>query len=463
MQEGEAKFEKRCSSFQRIFNGAKSSITPLPYDSSMASHFSFFMGDLNFRTKLPDIDAGSHEHILASHELTTKGDWDMLNQCDELSRALAERKCLVGWKTPYCNFDPTFKVARSDGYDYNILRSPSYTDRILYKTLDQLENGLQVSLYEPISSFTSSDHKPIRGAFEVKLNEQLDLSQTSGKSSNSGDSGEAMHMLFTSIECQIEEEAYNKHHKTNEDAEVSPPNPFVSFVSTPREALELDGSGRKRATWKRFGAKKSKKKPSKSKSNANQEKFNPFAKDWPGTKVLEESFEPKWASEEIHFQLRTRTKENDPIDLSGALLHLSVFDESEVLPKLMGSFTLNLAAVIKMSLERKAEGADDSLDLGSRHERAMGIKKPAGRPGLSRNNWASKRLARMPSSRLMSLMETASDEVGEDEMASRQLKNLKVTTLNIDEALTNGGIQIGRIKCTVDAWWMQNDEDDSRS
>jgi hypothetical protein len=427
----------------------------------MASHFSFFMGDLNFRTKLPNIDAGSHAHILASHNLAAEGDWETLNQHDELSRALAEKKCLVGWKTPYCNFDPTFKVARQDGYEYNILRSPSYTDRILYKALDQLEEALQVSLYEPISSFTSSDHKPIRGAFEIQLNEKLDLFPPMSESQRTDNSGETMNLLFTSIECQIEEEEYNKNNKPNEDGEIIPPNPFVSFVSTPREALELDGSGRKRATWKRFGSKKSKKKPSKSKSNAKQEKFNPFEKDWPGTKVVEESFEPKWENEEIHFELRTRKKDNSPIDLSGALLHISVFDESEVVPQLMGSFTLNLAALIKMSRDSKEEDVGDSLDAGSRLEHAMGLRKTSEIPSLQRNSWASKRLARMPSTRLMSLMETASDELDEDEKASQKLKNMHITTLNIDEALTEGGIQVGRIKCTVDAWWIQNDEDDN--
>jgi hypothetical protein len=58
-------------------------------------------------------------------------------------------------------------------------------------------------------------------------------------------------------------------------------------------------------------------------------------------------------------------------------------------------------------------------------------------------------------------METASDELDEDEKASQKLKNMHITTLNIDEALTEGGIQVGRIKCTVDAWWIQNDEDDN--
>eukprot|EP00980_Cylindrotheca_fusiformis_P006676 scaffold1391_cov123-Cylindrotheca_fusiformis.AAC.14 len=432
----------------------------------MASHYSFFMGDLNFRTKLPGLDAGSHEHILECHDLTTKGEWEVLNEHDELSRALAEKKCLVGWKTPYCNFDPTFKVARQDGYEYNILRSPSYTDRILYKALDQLETAIQVSLYEPISRFTSSDHKPIRGAFEVQLNEQLEVPQPIKESRGLSNPGEEMHLLFTSIECQIEVEEYYRKHKSTDDGETLPPNPFLSFVSTPREALELDGSARRKGVWKRFGMRKSKKKPSRSKSNHALEKPNPFAKDWPGTKVAEASFKPKWNSEEIHFALRTETRNGAPIDLSGALLHLSLFDESEVVPALMGSFTLNLAAVIKMTLERKEGDVSGSVDLVSRHERAMGLTGASSEisqnPSSRMGRVPSERLSKKPSERLLDLMETATNESGEGKKASDQLKDMKIITLNIDEPLTSGGVQTGQIKCTVDAWWMQNDEDDSQ-
>jgi hypothetical protein len=28
-------------------------------------------------------------------------------------------------------------------------------------------------LYEPVDDFTTSDHKPIRGAFDIQLNEKL--------------------------------------------------------------------------------------------------------------------------------------------------------------------------------------------------------------------------------------------------------------------------------------------------
>lgn len=447
------------------------------------------MGDLNFRTKLPEIEGGSPEHIQASHDLVAKQDWGTLNQHDELSRALSEKKCLVGWKTPYCNFDPTFKVARKDGYSYNPKRSPSYTDRILYRTMDGLDEALRVSLYEPIGTFKSSDHKPIRGAFEIQLNEKLELLPSSESPSTS----ETLHMLITSIECQIDEQEYKRHIQStknekkkkkdkdgdknaeaNDDEDddagkIDPPNPFVLFVSTPPEALELDLS-KKKKSWKRFGLKKSRKsKEQKKKENGNN---NPFASQWPGTKVLQSSFEPEW-SEEVHFEVRTQSKDGSAIDLSGSLLHLSVLNDRRGNdPKLLGTFPLNLAALIKMAQKAKTDDSDDSLDAGSRHHRAMSKaekneKKKWGRNllPLSASLRSSTRgsLIREPSKIIMSLLESA-DESCEDNQDSERLKKIKITTLEIDEPLIQGGTETGQIKCVVDAWWMENeneeDEDD---
>ena len=90
---------------------------------------------------------------------------------------MADTLCLLhaGFKTLQCNFPPTFKVERGDGYVYKENRTPSYTDRILWRTGDLLQDMLTPLAYEPIDKFTTSDHKPIRGAFEVRLNQGVHL------------------------------------------------------------------------------------------------------------------------------------------------------------------------------------------------------------------------------------------------------------------------------------------------
>lgn len=128
------------------------------------------MGDLNFRTKLPDLAAGSPEHIEETHKMAERQDWRGIYDHDELCNALKKKHCFAGFSTPMCVFPPTFKVHREIGYKYNEKRSPSYTDRILYYSGHRLHTKIQCLAYEPIDNFSSSDHKPIRGAFQVELN-----------------------------------------------------------------------------------------------------------------------------------------------------------------------------------------------------------------------------------------------------------------------------------------------------
>jgi hypothetical protein len=54
-------------------------------------------------------------------------------------------------------------------------RRPSYTDRILWKCGDLLDSKVVPTAYEPVEKFVTSDHKPIRGAFEIELNQFVKL------------------------------------------------------------------------------------------------------------------------------------------------------------------------------------------------------------------------------------------------------------------------------------------------
>jgi len=169
--EGEKHYRARNDSFKDILMETSSSKF---FDASQSSHFTFFMGDLNYRTNLPEVPLGSERHIRLCHNMVNKHAWRTLNKYDELRKSLEKQTCLVGFQTAYCNFPPTFKVGRNDGYVYNVKRSPSYTDRILFKACDKtLESAVNLVLYEPIQDFVSSDHKPIRGGFSIKLNRQL--------------------------------------------------------------------------------------------------------------------------------------------------------------------------------------------------------------------------------------------------------------------------------------------------
>jgi hypothetical protein len=97
-----------------------------------------------------------------------------------------------GKKTLPCLFPPTFKVQRKPGFVYKNQRTPSYTDRILFKSSEGLGNHITPLSYEPCVNFITSDHKPIRGAFSITPNGHL---SSHGLDSN-------VHMTFRNIECE---------------------------------------------------------------------------------------------------------------------------------------------------------------------------------------------------------------------------------------------------------------------
>ena len=173
--EGVDKFSTRCSTLGTIFRGTKKYAIPAIYpDASLSSHFSFVLGDLNFRTRHNGC-IKVEEQLPGVLKLIADKNWKELNKADELRMALDNQSCLCGFKTPYCNFPPTFKLERREGYFHKDQRTPSYTDRILWRTGDMLQERIKSLLYEPIDDFATSDHKPVRAAFEIRLNHPLEF------------------------------------------------------------------------------------------------------------------------------------------------------------------------------------------------------------------------------------------------------------------------------------------------
>lgn len=171
--EGIDEFKARCSNLGTILEGTKKfAIPPIYPDASLSSHFCFVLGDLNFRTRYSGF-IKVKEQLADVNKLICDKNWKELNAADELRMALENQYCLVGFKTLHCNFPPTFKLERQEGYVYMDSRTPSYTDRILWRAGNSLDHRIKPLLYEPIDASATSDHKPIRAAFEIRLNSPL--------------------------------------------------------------------------------------------------------------------------------------------------------------------------------------------------------------------------------------------------------------------------------------------------
>lgn len=164
--EGESYYKARCDNIKTILKESSTYDLSTKLDAAVSSHHMFVMGDLNFRTKF-DGDGKHEDNVKRALGFVRAKDYQGLYDFDELQQGLAAGDLLLEFDTLPCLFPPTFKVQRQGGFDYKEQRTPSYADRILYKSAQGLHDNLTPIAYEPCVDFVTSDHKPIRGAFNI--------------------------------------------------------------------------------------------------------------------------------------------------------------------------------------------------------------------------------------------------------------------------------------------------------
>lgn len=452
--EGTSKYNTRCSSLGDILWGTAPTVADFKCDVSMTSHYTFVMGDLNFRTRLPEFEIGSLEHIKEAHNLAKNNDWNTLNEHDELALALKNKDCLVGFSTPECNFPPTFKVERKDGYNYNPKRSPSYTDRILYKANHGLSESINIQAYEPIDHFTTSDHKPIRSAFEIQLNPSLKwrpilrqghrsfryfrsrgrkLKGLEGKNLPNLKS-ENLHVFISSIECNIGQGPL--------PSSLYCPSPCVSFVPTPANAIIQKGSAIG-INWSIF-----------QKNGGNHVKMR-----FPQTKPIRNTLNPKWDGE-INFRVQTHDNTGTPVDLTGSMLHVMVLDKRDNF-NLLGSCTINLASLIDASKNRRSMGSFNVCDNNLNKKRNLAIAFAASL--FSRLNKSSKDFSTpLPDheksvANVDILQDTSVKLESSIKSNARSSSSCTFNSLQYREELIKNGEKIGSIKFDMETLWLDDE------
>mmetsp|Transcript_4416 Transcript_4416/g.13391 ORF Transcript_4416/g.13391 Transcript_4416/m.13391 type:complete len:772 (+) Transcript_4416:139-2454(+) len=118
----------------------------------------FWLGDMNYRIALP-----VHEVMHLIH----KKDWKTLARYDQLRIEMDASRVAPGFEEGALNFAPTYKYeADQDRYKMDeeggIHRTPSWTDRILWRT----HLGVRLQAYKR-HNVLSSDHRPVSAVFEV--------------------------------------------------------------------------------------------------------------------------------------------------------------------------------------------------------------------------------------------------------------------------------------------------------
>ncbi|KAL3907175.1 MAG: hypothetical protein SGILL_008977 [Bacillariaceae sp.] len=503
--------------------------------SFLTAHLEAHEGESKYKTRCSTIGDIFREHIDRTHTLVEQKDWNAINEHDELAMAVRNNDCLAGFKTPKCHFPPTFKVHRMDGYTYNEKRSPSYTDRVLYKKNHLLDGKIRPLAYEGIDSFTSSDHKPVRLAAEMELNptqrwrpvlvkthHSFRASQRRGQKLRGSTFGkrdspslpkrENLHLFISSIECSIASDKY---------VDVAP-STYVSFVSTPRDAVKKDVSRREKLR-NLFGISSTK---TIGKDNKTRVQMG-----WPRTKNAKHTCDPQW-EDEVHFKVRTHDDNGRPTDLTGALLHVLLSEVKDTNSHLIGSFTFNLAFLVAVSRKDKNKSISHTPKQEKQSKMASLVinqlfnlvrgpdasakengapQKDDGHNGANRDKPTLTSDATFPQTEgeevtlmesLASAMQLENSASAEAEAAaasaefssngpskalrtayrgsifassaqkatqnvlkksiesaadvSSTLDSLGIHSMNIDEPLMKNGLEVGRIKFTIDAWWLDS-------
>uniref|UniRef100_A0A8C5XTC3 Phosphatidylinositol polyphosphate 5-phosphatase type IV n=1 Tax=Microcebus murinus TaxID=30608 RepID=A0A8C5XTC3_MICMU len=139
-----------------------------PYRSSAAdvtTRFDevFWFGDFNFRL------SGGRAAVDALLQRGPEADVPALLQYDQLTREMKKGSVFKGFQEPDIHFLPSYKFdLGKDTYDSTSKqRTPSYTDRVLYRS--RHKGDICPVKYASCPGIKTSDHRPVYGLFQVKV------------------------------------------------------------------------------------------------------------------------------------------------------------------------------------------------------------------------------------------------------------------------------------------------------
>lgn len=170
--EGAAYLNRRNQMSSEVLSETMSASGSRPLDIAHSADHVIWLGDLNYRIDLglsgvehEKSKAGHAAHVAAVRDLIEAKQWGSLAHADELNAVRARGDAFVGFREGDYPFPPTFKVERAPGVSYKAQRTPSYCDRILWKSMPPCEGQLALRWICAIAEVSTSDHKPVVAAF----------------------------------------------------------------------------------------------------------------------------------------------------------------------------------------------------------------------------------------------------------------------------------------------------------
>eukprot|EP00178_Gracilaria_changii_P016565 TRINITY_DN47786_c0_g1_i1.p1 TRINITY_DN47786_c0_g1~~TRINITY_DN47786_c0_g1_i1.p1 ORF type:complete len:742 (+),score=82.08 TRINITY_DN47786_c0_g1_i1:168-2393(+) len=122
-------------------------------------HYTFWMGDLNYRINLDRDVVLKHVRDRA---------WKSLQEADQLLQEMDAGRVFQGFSEGKTDFPPTYRYERgSRRYSSVKMRIPSYCDRILYRSLPGC--NLELDQYCSADEIITSDHSPVFANFRASV------------------------------------------------------------------------------------------------------------------------------------------------------------------------------------------------------------------------------------------------------------------------------------------------------
>ncbi|GMH62302.1 hypothetical protein TL16_g03448 [Triparma laevis f. inornata] len=131
----------------------------------------FWFGDLNYR-----VDMGSHgtekEYKKVVGMALDEDERYELNDHDQLRKQMHSKTVLCDFEEGAIDFAPTYRMLKGkEGYSNKKHQNPSYTDRVLWKSLPGAAPQLYQTLYSSAPTLNQSDHRPVLASFAMNARE----------------------------------------------------------------------------------------------------------------------------------------------------------------------------------------------------------------------------------------------------------------------------------------------------
>jgi hypothetical protein len=329
----------------------------------------------------------------------------------------------------------------------------------------------------------------------MKLANLIHAKRMNHNNSTSSELGqkERFHLFVTNMKCDIYDPSNKSNHpkvgnagsslslvtSTLQEIYTGTPNPYLCLISDPVDLLHHPVDRGWRLFWNNAIQRTLRMKSSPKKRNHKSNHHTCFLNTYgfPRSSVQRQRYEAEWDhNEEIHTEIRTHHNDGSPIDMTGAMLHLSVMDHRHsrsvihqttsavtgvVTDYVIGTVSINLVDLMRQcripSAHRKVATTRVPVATSTKSDGSVEVQM-ASHPSNAETKSSTTILTEMADTVKVSVTSTKSNNTTKS--VTRNDNNIDddddddpIVRVEIDEAIIKNGIETGRLQCQLEIWW----------